>query len=177
MKFLESIINDLTILENELDTIASNSIKENSSEIVTLVKRQLSHGKNSDDEPLAFTDGDQSGTGFYAGSTQRIYNKDLKKSVSGSQTRALIDRTSFGEVPKTAGFPYNFHWTGQTLDNMQMGEVGNGKYQVVTVKSRMSFLEGIYGEIFNLNEKNNEWVNNEVVSPKLNKAILKTISI
>lgn len=159
MKFLESIINDLTTLENELDTIASNSIKENSSEIVTLVKRQLSHGKNSYDQPLSFTDGNQSGTGFYAGSTQKFANRD---GVS---------------IPKTKGSPYNFHWTGQTLDNMQMGEVGNGKYQVVTVKSKMSFLEGIYGEIFNLNEKNNQWVNNEVVSPKLNKAILKTISI
>ena len=159
MKFLESIINDLTILENELDTIASNSIKENSSEIVTLVKRQLSNGKNSYDQPLSFTDGNQSGTGFYAESTQSFANRD---GVS---------------IPKTKGSPYNFHWTGQTLDNMQMGEVGNGKYQVVTVKSRMSFLEGIYGEIFNLNEKNNQWVNNEIVSPKLNKAILRTISI
>ena len=159
MKFLESIINDLTILENELDTIASNSIKENSSEIVTLVKRQLSHGKNSYDQPLSFTDGNQSGTGFYAESTQSFANRD---GVS---------------IPKTKGSPYNFHWTGQTLDNMQMGEVSNGKYQVVTVKSRMSFLEGIYGEIFNLNEKNNQWVNNEVASPKLNKAILRTISI
>jgi len=159
MKFLESIINDLTILENELDTIASNSIKENSSEIVILVKRQLSHGKNSYDQPLSFTDGNQSGTGFYAESTQSFANRD---GVS---------------IPKTKGSPYNFHWTGQTKDNMQMGEVGNGKYQVVTVKSRMSFLEGIYGEIFNLNEKNNQWVNNEVVSPKLNKAILRTISI
>lgn len=159
MKFLESIINDLTILENELDNIASNSIKENSSEIVTLVKRQLSHGKNSYDQPLSFTDGNQSGTGFYAESTQSFANRD---GVS---------------IPKTKGSPYNFHWTGQTKDNMQMGEVSNGKYQVVTVKSRMSFLEGIYGEIFNLNEKNNQWVNNEVVSPKLNKAILRTISI
>ena len=159
MKFLESIINDLTILENELDTIASNSIKENSSEIVILVKRQLSHGKNSYDQPLSFTDGNQSGTGFYAESTQSFAN---------------IDGVS---IPKTKGSPYNFNWTGQTQDNMQMGEVGNGKYQVVTVKSRMSFLEGIYGDIFDANEKNNEFVNNEFVSPKLNKAILKAISI
>lgn len=176
MKFLESIINDLTILENELDTIASNSIKENSSEIVTLVKRQLSHGKNSYDQPLSFTDGNQSGTGLYAESTQRLYDNDLKKSISGSKA-TFSDGVSFGRVPKTKGSLYNFNWTGQTQDNMQMGEVGNGKYQVVTVKSRMSFLEGIYGDIFDANEKNNEFVNNEFVSPKLNKAILKAISI
>ena len=159
MKFLQSIINDLSALENQLDTISKNAIKENSSEIVTLVKRQLSHGRNSDNQPLSFIDGKQSGTGFYAESTQSFAN---------------IDGVS---VPKTKGSPYNFHWTGETKDNMQMGEVGNGKYQVVTVKSRMSFLEGIYGEIFDANEKNNEWVNNEVVYPKLNKAILRTISI
>ena len=159
MEFIKSIINDLSALENQLDTISKNAIKENSSEIVTLVKRQLSHGRNSDNQPLSFTDGKQSGTGFYAGSTQSFAN---------------IDGVS---VPKTKGSPYNFHWTGETKDNMQMGEVGNGKYQVVTVKSRMSFLEGIYGEIFDANEKNNEWVNNEVVYPKLNKAILRTISI
>jgi hypothetical protein len=159
MEFIKSIINDLSALENQLDTISKNAIKENSSEIVTLVKRQLSHGRNSDNQPLSFTDGKQSGTGFYAESTQSFAN---------------IDGVS---VPKTKGSPYNFHWTGETKDNMQMGEVGNGKYQVVTVKSRMSFLEGIYGEIFDLNEKNNEWVNNEVVYPKLNKAILRTISI
>jgi hypothetical protein len=159
MEFIKSIINDLSALENQLDTISKNAIKENSSEIVTLVKRQLSHGRNSDNQPLSFTDGKQSGTGFYAESTQSFAN---------------IDGVS---VPKTKGSPYNFHWTGETKDNMQMGEVGNGKYQVVTVKSRMSFLEGIYGEIFDANEKNNEWVNNEVVYPKLNKAILRTISI
>jgi hypothetical protein len=159
MEFIKSIINDLSALENQLDTISKNAIKENSSEIVTLVKRQLSHGRNSDNQPLSFTDGKQSGTGLYAESTQSFAN---------------IDGVS---VPKTKGSPYNFHWTGETKDNMQMGEVGNGKYQVVTVKSRMSFLEGIYGEIFDLNEKNNEWVNNEVVYPKLNKAILRTISI
>jgi hypothetical protein len=159
MEFIKSIINDLSALENQLDTISKNAIKENSSEIVTLVKRQLSHGRNSDNQPLSFTDGKQSGTGLYAESTQSFAN---------------IDGVS---VPKTKGSPYNFHWTGETKDNMQMGEVGNGKYQVVTVKSRMSFLEGIYGEIFDANEKNNEWVNNEVVYPKLNKAILRTISI
>lgn len=159
MEFIKSIINDLSLLENQLDAIAKNAIKENSSEIVTLVKRQLSHGRNSDNQPLSFTDGKQSGTGFYAESTQSFANRD---GVS---------------VPKKKGSPYNFHWTGETKDNMQMGEVGNGKYQVVTVKSRMSFLEGIYGEIFDVNEKNNEWVNNEVVYQKLNKAILKTISI
>lgn len=159
MEFIKSIINDLSALENQLDTISKNAIKENSSEIVTLVKRQLSHGRNSDNQPLSFIDGKQSGTGFYAESTQSFAN---------------IDGVS---VPKTEGSPYNFHWTGETKDNMQMGEVGNGKYQVVTVKSRMSFLEGIYGEIFDANEKNNEWVNNEVVYPKLNKAILRTISI
>jgi hypothetical protein len=176
MEFIKSIINDLSALENQLDTISKNAIKENSSEIVTLVKRQLSHGRNSDNQPLSFTDGKQSGTGFYAESTQRIYDKDLIKSISGSQA-TFSDGTMNGKVTKTKGSPYNFHWTGETKDNMQMGEVGNGKYQVVTVKSRMSFLEGIYGEIFDANEKNNEWVNNEVVYPKLNKAILRTISI
>ena len=159
MQFLKSIINDLTILENKLDTIASNSIKENSSDIVNLVKSQLSHGKNSYDQPLSFTDGNQSGTGFYAESTQSFANKD---GVS---------------IPKTKGSLYNFNWTGQTQDNMQMGEIGNGKYQVVTVQSRMSFLESIYGDIFYLKDKNNKLVNNKFVSPKLNKAILKLIYI
>lgn len=158
MKIIQSLIDNLSSLESNLDNIASKAIKKNSAEIVTLVKRQLSHGKNSDDQPLAFTDGYQSGTGFYAESTQDFANRD---GVS---------------VPKTKGSPYNFHWTGETLDNMQMGEVRNGKYEIVTAQSKMSFLENIYGEIFSANEKNNQWVNEHVVEPELAKEILKAIS-
>ena len=175
MKIIQSLIDNLSSLESNLDNIASGAIKENSSEIVTLVKRQLSHGKNSNDEPLAFTDGDQSGTGFYAESTQDYYDSDLRKGMSGGKA-TFSDGTNFGRVAKTAGSPYNFHWTGETLDNMQMGEVRNGKYEVVTVQSKMSFLENIYGEIFSANEKNNQWVNKHVVQPKLGKEILKSIS-
>ena len=58
MKIIQSLIDNLSSLESNLDNIASGAIKENSSEIVTLVKRQLSHGKNSNDEPLTFTDGE-----------------------------------------------------------------------------------------------------------------------
>ena len=49
------------------------------------------------------------------------------------KVRKTIANRDGVSIPKTKGSPYNFSWTGETLDNMQMGEVINGKYEVVTV--------------------------------------------
>lgn len=153
MKFIKEIRENLLDISNKLDTVARESIIENSSEIVLMVKGQLSNGRNSQNLPLAWSDG----TGFYSKYTQDFANRD---GVS---------------VPKKKGSSYNFNWTGETLDNLEMGQVSNGKYQVITSASRMSFLEGIYGEIFELNQENEKSVNDKTVLPKLGDFLLDNI--
>lgn len=153
MKFIKELRDNLLDISNKLDNVAKESIIENSSEIVLMVKSQLSGGRNSQNLPLAWSEG----TGFYSKYTQGLANAE---GIS---------------IPKKKGSPYNFHWTGETLDNLEMGKIGYGYYEIITSASRMSFLEKIYGEIFDLNEESEKSVNEEIVLPRLGYFLLDNI--
>tara|TARA_R110000782_G_scaffold42983_1_gene97295 strand:- start:270 stop:743 length:474 start_codon:yes stop_codon:yes gene_type:complete len=143
----------LNSIKLELPDVAKKAIINNSSEIVLLVKGQLSHGLNSDGNPLKW----YGGTGFYAKSTQGFADRD----------NILI--------PKKFKHPYNFSWTGETLDNLQMGNINNSEFNVTTVAYKKKLLEDIYGEIFDLTEEHNQYVNIEIILPTLQQYILDNL--
>jgi hypothetical protein len=155
LKKLESI-------EKELPNIARQILTDNSSEIVLLVKGQLSHGLNSNGKPLKWSDGTGSGTGFYAKSTQSFYDRD---NYGGN----------FRQVPKTHKHPYNFSWSGETLDMLEMGVIKDSFFEVTTAAYKKNLLEEIYGEIFDLTEEHNLYVNMEILLPGLEKYILDSL--
>ena len=145
----------LDSIEKELPNVARQAVIDNSSEIVLLIKSQLSHGLNSFGNPLSWS----GGTGFYAKSTQSFAYRD----------------NVF--IPKDKGSPYNFSWSGETLDNLQMGSVTGSEFDVTTVAYKKKLLEGIYGEIFDLTEEHNQYVNIEIILPSLIDYILKTLVV
>tara|TARA_R110000822_G_scaffold278198_1_gene400202 strand:+ start:328 stop:813 length:486 start_codon:yes stop_codon:yes gene_type:complete len=154
---VDSYILKLNSIELELPDIARQSIIDNSSEIVLLVKSQLSSGLNSFGDSLFFRTSISSGNGFYAESTQGFADRD---NVS---------------VPKEYGEAYNFSWSGETLDNLQMGSITDSEFDVTTVAYKKKLLEGLYGEIFDLTEEHNQYVNIEIILPTLQQYILDNL--
>tara|TARA_R110002153_G_scaffold182126_1_gene335456 strand:+ start:2214 stop:2687 length:474 start_codon:yes stop_codon:yes gene_type:complete len=143
----------LDSIELELPNIARQAVIDNSSEIVLLIKSQLSSGFNSDGNSLSY----EFGSGFYAASTQGFADRD---SVF---------------TPKDKGTPYNFSWSGETLDNLQMGKINNSSFDVTTIAYKKKLLEDIYGEIFDLTEEHNQYVNIEIILPTLQQYILDNL--
>jgi len=149
MTIAQKHIEHLSSMKNSVEDVLREILTENASEIVMLVKSgQLAKGLNSDNQPLRWAYGD----GFYADITQKWADSE---NVS---------------VPKTAGSPYNFQWSGQTFDNMQFKLIPKS-YKVFTVAGKQRLLEGIYGEIFNLTREHNEYVNKMILQPNLVKWI------
>lgn len=136
-------------MKNSVEDVLREILIEHKSEIVALVKyEQLAKGKNSQDNPLSWS----YGSGFYASSTQSFATRDNVR------------------VPKPKGSPYNFQWTGETFDNMGF-KLTEKAYDIFTLSGKQRLLESIYGEIFELTEKHNNYVNNKILEPNLIKWI------
>lgn len=160
MSVVTPYLNHLEAIKGKIPELAKKAVKARYSDIVTLVKvEQLGKGLNSQGLPLAWSKNGIKGTGKYAQRTQSIYNKD--KRVSGTS--------------KTAGTPYNFNWTGETLDNTQLKLLGNDAFEIFTISGKQKLLEGIYGEIFKLTDEHNTYVNNEIILPYLYQYILNNM--
>ena len=161
MELLDNYNKQLQAMKKNVSQWAKEAIIENKGVIVNLVKfNQLSRGLNSMGSPLAFVERNgNSGTGFYAKNTQSYADSD---GIS---------------IPKTKGAPYNFQWTGETFDNMKLGSVNKSKktYNLVTAVGKQKLLESIYGEIFDLTEENNKFVNITIIEPYIAKKIQETI--
>lgn len=157
MSIITPYIDNLEKIKNNLPEIASKAINENYSEIVMLVKSaQLGRGLNSRGEPLKWNEG----TGKYAKRTQGYANRDGVR------------------VPKTKGAPYNFSWTGETLDNTQLKQNPNeSTYEIFTIAWKQRMLESQlgYGEIFKLTDKHNDYVNEKIILPAIYQHILKNL--
>jgi hypothetical protein len=162
MELLKIYQKKLNGLKKEVPGWAKEAIIDNKGIIVNIVKNnQLSRGLNSLGSPLAFREANGNmGSGFYAEATQSYANADNIP------------------IPKTKGTPYNFQWTGETFDNMKLGSVNKSKktYDLVTVRGKQKLLESIYGEIFDLTEEHNDWVNKNLIEPFVAKKIQEAIA-
>jgi hypothetical protein len=140
----EKVLANLEQLKGKIPQWAKEAVKKNSGEIIDFVRfGQLAKGKNSFDMPLSWYDGN----GFYAISTQ-----------------AYAD-TQGVSVPKTAGSPYNFQWTGDTFDSMGLKISSDDEFDIYTIDGKQRMLENIYGEIFDLTQKHNDYVNEHIIEP------------
>ena len=138
----------LDFIEKQLPDIARKAVIDNKDEIKDILKyKQLALGKGSDGEYL----------GFYSESTQ-----DYADSQGLS-------------IPKTEGDPYNFQWTSDTFDSMGLFATKKGEFDIFSIDGKKDLLEFIYGEIFDLTEKNNQEVNIEIILPTLQQYILDNL--
>lgn len=157
MSVVTKYINRLQeIKSKDLYIWGKEAILENKDQIVNLVKyKQLTLGKNSNGLPLAWEGGD----GYYAASTQDYADLD------GIST------------PKIYRSPYNFYWSGETLENLYLKSVNKQKatFDISTVAYKKKLLESIYGEIFNLTKEHNEYVNEQIIKPYLYKKLFENM--
>ena len=128
-------------MQNSVDDEVRKILTKNSQLIVDLVKHgQLEKGINSFGDIV----------GRYALSTQGYANAD---NIS---------------TPKKFGEPYNFYWTGQTIENMGF-KLNKQSYSIFTVAGKQRLLTQLYGKLFDLTEEHNTWVNEQIIEPNLVK--------
>lgn len=152
---LNELNSSLKGLKSKINDWAVEAIQHNKGFIVNIVKyNQLSRGIRSDGGALTFdylnTKGEnKKSTGRYSAATQQIADDD---NVS---------------MPKEYNAPYNFSWTGETLDEMYLQAVNKESYtyDISSKTSKVKKLESIYGEIFDLTDEHNNQINELVIVP------------
>jgi hypothetical protein len=140
----------LDSIELELPNIARQTVIDNQEEIKDLLKyKQLALGKGSDGESL----------GVYSQFTQSYADRDGLS------------------IPKTKGQPYNFQWSSDTFNSMGLFATKKGEFDIFSIDGKKDLLESIYGEIFDLTEEHNQYVNIEIILPTLQQYILDNLTL
>ena len=136
-------------MEDSIEDYAKQIVKDNVDEIIKVLQdEQLGVGQYHTGRPLKWKDG----TGFYAKSTAYISASAIK--------------------PKIEGEPYNFQWTGSTFASMAVKVENDESYSIFTKDGKEEFLKKTYGKmLFKLSKKNNKWINENIIEPKLVKFI------
>lgn len=156
MSIVTKYITHLQQLKNDVPIIAYDIAVKNAEKIIRILQdEQLGKGLDSFGQSLSFTQGKFSGDGTYSEWTEII--------ASGVSTRKS----------KNAGEPYNFQWSGSTFDSMILKADDSGEYQILSTDGKMRMLESLYGEIFDLTEQHNEYVNEVIIKPEIYKYILE----
>lgn len=152
MTIIERHLETLLQVENEIEKYAKNIVLESSDEIIGILQdKQLGEGKYYNGRPLKWSDGD----GFYALSTQL---------AAQAKPRAIKE--------KPPGEAYNFQWTGSTFSSMVLKTENTQRYSIFSRDGKMEFLKKTYGDkLFKLSQENNNWINENIIEPKLAKFI------
>jgi len=148
MTVVEPYLINLDVIERELPNVAKQAVIENKENIMNILKySQLELGIKSDG----------SDAGVYSNLTSQFaIGQDVVK-------------------PKNAGDPYNFQWSGGTFAFMDVKTDGKGEFDIFSTSGKQELLEEIYGELFDLTEEHNEFVNMQIILPYLQEYILKNI--
>lgn len=159
MSIVTPYLENLDRIKADLPKIANRIVLEEKDEIIELIQDyQLGQGLNSDGKPLRWS----GGNGYYKSITQQI---------------AYDSNTWNREEMKPSGLAYNFNWSGQTFDFMDVKTLRNGDFSIFTINSKQRLLESIYGRIFDLTDELNEYINIEILLPKLNQYILDNMCL
>lgn len=155
-------LSHINTLESKIPIWINEILIEKKEDILNILKySQLGVGKNSYGKALKFQQGNTSGNGFYAPSTQEIANSSYDYSY---------------ERTKTNGDAYNFNWSGNTFNFMDMRvEMSKKTFEIFTTGGKQSLLEKLYGEIFTLTKEHNFWVNKNILEPYVAKKISENL--
>jgi hypothetical protein len=136
-------------IEKRIPRYLNRIVLENAEVILSIIKdNQLSKGLNS-------------------------FNSVVGTYKSITSLYAFNDRqASGGRTPRTekkAGQAYNFEWTGELFDSLNLkGNVNKNEYEIFSSVGKIKKLEEIYNtKLGDLTEDNNDWINKNILIPKL----------
>lgn len=152
MRVTEKALANLQNIRMEVPVWIEEAIVANAPKIIELLQdNQLSKGKDSSGAIV----------GKYSWTTDYYYNK--------GQNRA--------RQPKTKGEAYNFEWTGEFFDTMQVNVTpSNATFDVFSTSGKDKFLENIYRtDLTTLTKENNDWVNKNIIQPYIDKKLFENM--
>lgn len=142
----QKLLAHIDTLKPKIDEWAVEAVVQNKQTIVLLLRmNQLGKGLDSFGNSL----------GSYSPSTEEFAERD---NIS---------------TPKTPGAPFNFYWTGDTLEGLYIKGVNksDSSFDISTTDGKKNLLESVYGEIFDLSPENNETVNKTIIEPYISDKI------
>jgi len=149
--FLRPYVTHLNRMERNLNKIAKDIVRENADDIVQILRdEQLGKGIGSDGVIV----------GHYARVTQQYADNDKK-----------WNRNQM----KTYGEPYNFEWSGEAYKNLKIKFQGDESFTIFTKKAKQELMEHLFGELFDLTDEFNDWVNEAIIIPGLQQHIINNL--
>lgn len=151
---IDPFIKRLDEIEKRIPRYLNRIVIDNAEIILSIIKdNQLAKGLNSFGNVV----------GYYESITS-LYAFNDRKATSGR----------FPKTEKRAGQPYNFEWTGELFDSLNLkGNVNKNEYEIFSSVGKIKKLEGIYNtKLGDLTEENNEWINQNILLPKLYEYIM-----
>lgn len=156
---LDEHIANLDKIKSDIPKIAEDIVRKNSEKILDLVRYgQLAKGLDSFEKDLVYP-GKTTNIPLYEPSTELYWAKQQPQPIK----------------PKKAGERYNFEWTGETFRAMMLEIRGEGVFEIFTKDAKNNLLQQIYGTIFNLTDKHNEYINENIILPKLYEYLLNSL--
>ena len=153
MRITEKALSHIEGLKDKIPLWIKDALFENAELIINILQeKQLSEGKDSSGNIV----------GRYSWATDVYY-------ANNPQNKP--------RQPKTAGQPYNFEWSGELFDsmNIKVNTVENG-FDVFSVTGKDKFLEKQFNsELTKLTKENNDWVNENIITPYITKKLAENM--
>lgn len=149
MKLIKNYISHLERIKNEIPIFIRDAIFENSDLIINILQEnQLSKGKDSTGTVV----------GVYSWATDVYYSNDPFNKP---------------RKPKTKGEPYNFEWSGEFFDSMNIKvNLQNKDYDIYSSTGRDKELQKWFGtDLTILTKENNDFINKNIIEPYVSKQI------
>lgn len=140
MSITEKALSNLKDIRKRIPDWAKEAILENKFTIIERLKSwQWAKGLGSDGNIV----------GTYADSTQEYADADNIK------------------TDKPPGAPYNFYWSGDAMENLYLKSINKaqGTYNISTIAGKKKLFDQEFGEMFDLTDENNEWINKNIIEP------------
>lgn len=161
MDIVQLYRDNLDVIKSHLEEVAENSIKVNGKRIIDLVRYgQLRMGVDSFGKDLIHPSKRQntSRVPLYEPATELYWAK----------------RSPMPRNPKITNRRYNFEWTGQLFDSLDINFNEKESFTIFSTTGKKNFLEDIYQtKLTKLNDEHNQIINEEVIKPAMIEYILE----
>lgn len=157
---IEEYMRQVQALKGKIPEMAKDILTDHKDVIIGLLQQQLGKGDDKWGMPLAFSQpnefGDEiHGGGWYAESTERYW----------------AQQSPFPIRVKKEGSPYNFQWTGETFEMMDV-VVNKDTFDIFSKTGKFEFLKQLYSpDAFELSEEHNDMINEQMLLPLLEEKL------